>query len=82
MPMTWIPIIPRPEADSELAAAYSEASGEKAVANILGVHSLHPEVLVRHVRLYRELMFAPSELSRAERETVAIAVSWVNECVY
>ena len=80
--MSWISIIPPQNADEELEAAYREAVGRHGVANILAVHSVHPEVLVRHLRLYRELMFAGSELSRAERETVAVAVSWANKCTY
>ena len=81
--MSWIPIIPRGEADAALGAAYDEVAGARgSVANILGVHSLHPDVMTAHLRLYRELMFAPSELSRAERETVAVAVSHANDCFY
>lgn len=80
--MSWIPIIPPADATPELHAAYAEAGKGRPVANILGVHSVHPEVMTAHLRLYRELMFANSELSRAERETVAVAVSWTNECFY
>ncbi len=81
--MSWIPIIPRPQADPELADALDEVAGARGrVANILGVHSVHPAVVSAHVRLYHELMFGPSELSRAERETVAVAVSRANDCFY
>lgn len=81
--MPWIPITPRSHADAPLAAAFAEVAGARGtVADILGVHSVHPEVMTAHLRLYRELMFAPSELSRAEREIVAIAVSRANDCFY
>ncbi len=81
--MSWIPIIPHTEADAELAAAYDEVAGARGrVANILGVHSVHPAVMTAHLHLYREIMFAASELTRAERETVAVAVSRANDCFY
>jgi len=46
------------------------------------VHGVRPKVLEAHLDLYREVMFGESELSRAERETVAVAVSSANECFY
>ena len=81
--MPWIPIVPRADANPALAAAYDAVSGARGtVANIMGVHSVHPEAMTAHLRLYAELMFAPSELTRAERETVAVAVSRANHCFY
>lgn len=81
--MSWIRIIPPGEAEGDVAHAYTEAeAGRGRVANILAIHGVHPKVLVAHLELYREVMFAPSELSRAERETVAVAVSSANECFY
>ena len=50
--------------------------------NILAIHSLNPESLQGHYALYRTLMYGPSPLSRAERETLAVAVSVRNECHY
>ncbi len=58
------------------------ASARGEVGNILKAHSLRPEVMAAHLHLYRELMFGRSELTRAERETIAVAVSVVNECHY
>jgi hypothetical protein len=52
------------------------------VANIYQAHSVHPQVLTAHLELYRELMFGHSELTRAEREGVALAVSAPNGCRY
>ena len=81
--MTWIKVIDVPEAEGALREAYNEVSSARGeVGNILKVHSLHPEVLTAHLRLYRELMFGRSELTRAERETIAVAVSVVNHCHY
>jgi len=81
--MTWISIVPRGDADAALGAAYDAVSGARGtVANIMGVHSMHPEAMTAHLRLYQELMFAPSELTRVERETVAVTVSRANDCFY
>ncbi len=81
--MTWIKVIDIADADGSLREAYDEvASTRGQVANILKAHSLRPEVMTAHLHLYRELMFGRSELTRAERETIAVAVSVVNGCHY
>jgi uncharacterized peroxidase-related enzyme len=81
--MTWIKVIDVSEAEGPLRDAYSEvASTRGEVGNILKAHSLHPKVLTAHLHLYRELMFGRSELSRAERETIAVTVSVINKCHY
>jgi alkylhydroperoxidase family enzyme len=51
-------------------------------ANILASHSLNPEALAAHVRLYRTIMFGDSPLTRVEREAIAVAVSSANDCHY
>lgn len=81
--MAWIRVIEEGDAEGELQRAYADVrSGRGQVANILRIHSLHPRVMSAHLALYRELMFGPSELSRAERELIAVAVSSVNQCHY
>lgn len=81
--MTWIKVIDVTEAEGELREPYDEvASTRGEVGNILKAHSLKPKVLSAHLSLYRELMFGRSELSRVERETIAVAVSVVNHCHY
>lgn len=81
--MAWIRVILPVEATGELAEQYSrmkDANGD--VANILNVHSLNPAALRTHYDMYRTLMFGPSELSRAQRESVAVIVSVTNQCHY
>ncbi len=81
--MAWIKIIPPEEAEGDVGNAYAAAGASRGrVANILAVHGVHPAVLTAHLDLYREVMFGASELSRTERETVAVAVSSANECFY
>jgi alkylhydroperoxidase family enzyme len=52
------------------------------VFNIVKAMSLNPRVLRAAMGLYREVMFGPSELSRAERELLAVVVSRANDCHY
>lgn len=81
--MTWIKVIDVDGAEGGLREAYEEVVSSRGdVGHILKVHSVHPKVLTAHLHLYRELMFGRSELSRTERETVAVAVSVVNKCHY
>jgi len=81
--MSFIRVVPPADADSSLSAAYGEVAGARGrVANILAVHSVHPEVMLRHLRLYQEIMFGESEITRLERETMAVAVSAANHCRY
>lgn len=82
-PVSHIQIIAPGDADPVLADAYREVAGRRGqVANILGVSSVHPTAMVAHLRLYMSLMFHASELTRQERETVAVAVSRANDCFY
>jgi len=81
--MAWIHVTSPGEATDELAQQYArmkDADGN--VANILTVHSLNPAALRAHYDLYRTVMFGPSELTRAQRESIAVVVSVTNECHY
>jgi alkylhydroperoxidase family enzyme len=81
--VAWIRMIPEDEAEGLVRDAYAEAAAARGrVANILKVHGVHPEVLIAHLRLYVEVMFGRSELTRPERETMAVAVSTANGCHY
>ena len=81
--MSWIKVIDETEADETLKQSYDEVrAGRGVVANILKIHSVRPEVMTAHLHLYRELMFGRSELTRPEREMIAVAVSVVNGCHY
>lgn len=81
--MSWIKVISETGADAALGKAYEKVSGARGkVANILGIHSLNPKVMTAHLDLYRELMFGRSELTRLERETIAVSVSVINHCQY
>ena len=71
------------EATGELREQY-DAAIERAgkVFNIVQAMSLRPRVLAAAMGLYREVMFGESELSRGERELLAVVVSAANTCHY
>ena len=81
--MAWIKTIDEGDADGTLKRIYDEQHRQAgAVANILKIHSLAPEVLKTHLVIYHAAMHAPGELSRAQREMIAVVVSRANRCHY
>lgn len=81
--MAWIKMIKEGEAEGELATLYPRMKDvDGKVANILLVHSLNPAALRTHYDLYKACMYGPSELTRAQREMVAVAASTANKCRY
>lgn len=81
--MAWIKVIDETEAAGALQESYAQITATRGyVPNIVKLHSLSPPTLKAHFALYRQLMFGSSELSRAERETIAVAVSAANNCHY
>ena len=81
--MAWIKMIEPKEASGELKDEYDRAVQRAGkVFNILKVQSLNPQTLRASIELYQSTMFGPSGLSRAERELLAVVVSWANHCFY
>lgn len=81
--MAWIDVIPEDDATGRLARIYAsllEPWG--GVDNILKIHSLNPPSLAAHARLYETLMRGESDLTRIEREMIAVVVSAANRCHY
>jgi alkylhydroperoxidase family enzyme len=72
-----------PEADGVLKDEYDAAVARAGkVYNIVKAMSLRPAVLRASMRLYREIMFGASGLTRQERELLAVVVSRENDCHY
>jgi alkylhydroperoxidase family enzyme len=71
------------DASGALAHEYDDAV-ERAgkVFNIVKAMSPNPSVLRRSMALYSGIMHGPSELSRVERELLAVVVSRENDCHY
>lgn len=80
--MPWIKWIDEKDADGRLAEVFERFNGPHGLDHILKIHSLNPESLVHHYDLYAHLMRSKSELSRGEREMIAVAVSRSNDCFY
>jgi uncharacterized peroxidase-related enzyme len=81
--MAWIKEIGVEKAEGKLKEVYDRIlKRTDNVANILKVHSLNPEVLEAHLNLYETVMFGESNLSRAQREMIAVVVSNANACDY
>ncbi len=82
--MSWIKTIDRSEAEGRLKKIYDRIcpAKDKEIAEILKSHSLNPRVLEAHVELYKNIMFGKSNLSRSDREMVAVVVSKINHCHY
>jgi len=79
----WIRTIDPREAVGLLRDLY-EAAVRRAgkVFGVIRIMSPRPEQLRDFVAMYRTVMFAPSGVTRAERELVAVVVSQVNHCHY
>ena len=52
------------------------------VPNVLRAWLIRPDKLRNFIKLYDELMLAPSGLTKLEREMIAVAVSATNRCYY
>lgn len=81
--MAWIKVISFSEATGylrELYQKYLEPAG--VVDNIMMIHSLNPKSMKTHFELYAHMMRGRSELSRAQREMIAVVVSTTNACEY
>ena len=63
---------------------YFEICDEKIgfVPNVLRAYSFNEEKLKPFMAMYDELMLGESELSKLEREMIAVTVSSVNHCFY
>lgn len=81
--MAWIKTNEPEDASGDLKREYDRAV-ERAgkVFNILKVQSLNPETLHASMQLYQSTMLASSEITRTERELLAVVVSWANGCFY
>lgn len=49
---------------------------------IVAVQSLTPETLRESMRMYGQVMFGDSPLTRAQREMIAVVTSITNDCHY
>ena len=76
--------LPGPGALEADMQAYFRVCEEKLgfVPNVLRTYSFNQDKLRAFSQLYNSLMLGPSELSKLEREMVAVVVSSANRCFY
>lgn len=81
--MALIRVIHEDEAEGLLARLYKSAIARAGkVYNIIKIQGLRPESVRSSVGLYSDVMFGESDLTRAEREMLAVVVSTTNGCHY
>ena len=81
--MSKIKVIQPKEAEGRLLEIYSDLIAKRGkLAEVHKIQSLRPESIVKHMDLYLEIMFSKSDLTRAEREMMAVVVSASNRCYY
>ncbi len=82
--MPWIDIVPESEAQGKLKEVYQKVRDPKTgqVPTVIKILSFNPDLWERYAAFFRELMFGPSRLSRAQREMIATVVSATNHCQY
>ena len=82
--MAWIRTVSPREATGETADVYrymAEVGGSALVANVVRLFSLRPASMRRMIRTWELAMWVGDE-PRTLRETVAAAVSRLNDCHY
>jgi uncharacterized peroxidase-related enzyme len=81
--MAYVEVTPYEDSAGTLREEYDAAIGRAGrIWNIVSVQGQLPEVLRESMRLYREVMFGPSPLTRAQRELLAAVTSSANSTRY
>ncbi|CAN5754466.1 hypothetical protein BH23ACT4_BH23ACT4_15760 [soil metagenome] len=82
--MAWIDTLPEDKWDgdlSDLRMRVVDPSFDR-VDSIMSIHSLDPEGMDAHHRLYVNAMTGTRTLRKVDRELIALVVSQINECHY
>ena len=81
--MAYVEKIPPEAAEGVLRREFDAAVARAGrIWEIVAVQSQSPATLRESMRLYRATMFGDSELSRAQREMIAVVTSMANDCHY
>ena len=81
--MSWIKQVEEQDAQGAIRSFYEGFRRQLGtVPNILKVFSLYPEVMRPTMTLFKTLMYAPSPLTRPQREMISLVVSSINHCHY
>jgi len=81
--LPFIKIISEDNAQGKLKEVYENIIKSRGkLSNIMKIHSLNPDAMIKHMDLYKSLMFDKSNLSRELKEMIAVVVSVANKCEY
>jgi len=81
--MPWIKQINEKDATGKLNEVYDELlSARGKISNIMKIHSLDAETMKHHLDLHLSIMFNESNITREEKELIAVVVSSLNNCSY
>ena len=81
--MPWIDVISPDRATGLLKKQYDAAlSRAGRIWNVVSIMSLNPRSLRASMDLYASVMHGRSQLTRPQREMLAVVVSATNHCVY
>lgn len=83
MLVPFIKVIDEENAEGKLKDVYEEIIKSRGkLSNIMKIHSLNPDAMIKHMELYKTIMFGKSNLSREIKEMIAVVVSAANKCDY
>ncbi|MDP2301041.1 MAG: peroxidase-related enzyme [Ignavibacteria bacterium] len=81
--MPFIKVINETNVDGKLKQVYDAIINSRGkLSNIMKIHSLNPDAMVKHMDLYKSIMFGKSNISRELKEMIAVVVSVANKCDY
>jgi uncharacterized peroxidase-related enzyme len=80
---TALDLPPADPLDDDIRAYFDKCTEKLGlIPNVLRAHAFDPAKLRAFMAMYNDLMLAPSGLTKAEREMIAVAVSALNRCHY
>jgi uncharacterized peroxidase-related enzyme len=83
MPTTALNLPQADPLDPDITAYFAKCTEKLGlIPNVLRAHAFDQDKLRAFMGLYNNLMLAPSGLTKAEREMIAVAVSALNRCHY
>lgn len=81
--IAWLPVPPEDTLDEDLRGLFARAREKLGfVPNVFRVYAFRPERFRRWRAHFNEVTVGESELTQAEREMIAVAVSAENHCLY
>lgn len=82
-PISWFPVPGEKDLPENLQGLFNKAKAKLGfVPNVFRVYSFRPERLSAWFAHYKQLHEPTANLSAAEREMIAVAVSMANGCLY